>query len=56
MNQQHPIQEQIKKLLDDHGVQILGVYHVGVKGIALEVQDVVSSQKTTAIIPFGKEV
>jgi hypothetical protein len=54
MNPSHPIQEQIKKLLDDHGVQILAVWVAPGHGLTLDAQDVVSHQKTTIVIPFGK--
>lgn len=56
MNQQHPIQEQVKKLLDDHGVQILCPPFIVGNKLSITVQDVVSGQKATLELPFGKEI
>ena len=56
MHQPHPIQKQVKKLLDEHGIQILDAFTVESEELLLIVQDVVSGQKATLTLPFGKEV
>lgn len=56
MNTNRPLQNQLKNLLDEHGVQILYPPLIAGNKLIINVQDVVSGQKATLELPFGKEV